>query len=107
MQFMTNNPSPNKHVCVCVCVCVQVYDQWLDYSDVFEVRNLTALALVVKADGVDFIVRGREDGGCSLYLNVPMNGKAVEIVALTQEHVGSAWLSVKCARRKFDLCDPS
>lgn len=103
MQFVANNPSPNKHV----CVFVQVYDQWLDYSDVFAVRNLTALALVVEADGVDFIVRGREDGGCSLYVNVPMNGKAVEIVALTQEHVGSAWLSVKCSRRKFDLCDPS
>ena len=84
---------------------VQVYDQWLDYSDVFRVRNLTALALVVAADDVDSIVRGREGGGCSLYLNVPGNGKAIEVVALTRAHVGSAWLSAKCALRKFDLCD--
>ena len=86
---------------------VQVYDQWLDYNDAFQVRNLTAVALVLAVDNVDFLVRGQRGGGCSLYLNVPMNGKGVEVVALERDHVGSSWLSAKCALRKFDLCDRS
>ena len=80
------------------------YDQYLDYHDIFEVGNLTALWQLVVADGVPHLVRGRAARACSLYLNVPKNGIAVELRAADGDAVGSDELRKLCAARPFDLC---
>ena len=66
--------------------------------------NLTALWQLVVADGVPHLVRGRAARACSLYLNVPKNGIAVELRAADGDAVGSDELRKLCAARPFDLC---
>lgn len=78
------------------------YDQWLDVREVLEVGNLTAMAELFRRDAVPFGVWARPaEGTCSLYLNVPLNGIAVEI---TSRVFDGAWLARRCAASPFDLC---
>ena len=78
------------------------YDQWLDFREVMAVANLTEMADILRADGVPFGVWSRpSEGTCSLYVNLPRNGLAVELVS----HVfDGAWLARRCAASLFDLC---
>lgn len=66
------------------------------------VGNLTVLAEVLRADRVPFGVWARPaEATCSLYVNLPRNGIAVELVS----HVfDGAWLAKRCAASTFDLC---
>jgi len=78
------------------------YDQWLDYREVMVVGNLTEMAEVLRKDGVPFGVWARpEEGTCSLYVDVPQNGIAVELVSSVFD---GAWLARRCATSAFDLC---
>ena len=72
------------------------------------------------ADGVPHLVRGRparatprlkelpqqqqQTATCSLYLNLPRNGVAVELVSA---EFGGATLQPLCEARPFDLCAES
>lgn len=77
------------------------YDQWLDFREIMWVHNLTALADVLRADKVAFSVWARPpEGTCSLYVNLPGNGIAVELVSRIFD---GQWLSRRCAA-VFDLC---
>ena len=78
------------------------YDQYLDYREWMEVGNLTEISELLRADGVPFGVWARpEEGTCSLLVNVPGNGIAVE---LESRVFGGVWLSKRCATSFFDLC---
>ena len=44
-----------------------------------------------------------QEGTCSIYLNVPHNGIAVELFS-EQFGGSSSWLGAACAARPFDLC---
>ena len=80
------------------------YDQWLDHREVLSVGNLTELARVLRGDGVPFAVRSRPDEGtCSLLVDLPRNGLAVEVVSRVFD---GAWLARRCAANEFDLCAP-
>ena len=81
-----------------------VYDAWLDFREIMHVGNLTELSEVLRADRVPFGVWSRpQEGTCSIYLNVPRNGIAIE---LWSEEFGPAasWLGAACAAHPFDLC---
>ena len=72
-----------------------------DYRDVFAVPDLTPLATVLRDDAVPFGVWARPwEGSCSLLVDVPRNGVAVEI----RSETWGGWLSDACAARSFDLC---
>ena len=78
------------------------YDQWLDHREVLAVGNLTELAEVLRADGVPFGVWARpSEGTCSVYVDLPRNGIAVELVSRVFD---GAWLARRCAASEFDLC---
>ena len=78
------------------------YDQWLDYREVLAVGNLTTMAALLRADRVPFGVWSRpEEGTCSLYVDLPGNGLAVELVSSVFDGV---WLARRCAMNVFDLC---
>ena len=65
-------------------------------------RHLKALAEVLRADGVPFGVWARPDEGtCSVYVDLPNNGIAVELVSRVFD---GAWLARRCADSVFDLC---
>ena len=75
----------------------------LDYGEIFDAPDLAALARVLRADGVPFGVWSRPwDGTCSLFVDVPRNGIAVEL--RSENFDGDAWLSDACATSEFDLC---
>eukprot|EP00947_MAST-08B_sp_MAST-8B-sp1_P001793 g1793.t1 len=77
-----------------------VYDQWLDYRDVFDVSDLDPIAAVLRADQVPFVVRARpEESTCSLLLDVPRNGLAVELRSSRFRA-----MEAECAAQPFDLC---
>ena len=81
-----------------------VHDQYLDYHDIFDVANLTAVAELLDADGVAHLVRGRPaDGTCSLYVDLPRNGVGVEM----RSSVYGGELRKRCEARPFDLCAAS
>jgi len=78
------------------------YDQWLDYREVMAVGNLTSIAEILRADGVPFGVWGRPaEATCSVYVNLPKNGIAVELVS---REFGGEWLRTRCAEHPWDLC---
>mmetsp|Transcript_20621 Transcript_20621/g.47554 ORF Transcript_20621/g.47554 Transcript_20621/m.47554 type:complete len:143 (-) Transcript_20621:298-726(-) len=78
------------------------YDQWLDFREVLAVGNLTEMAELLRLDGVPFGVWARPaEGTCSLYVDVPRNGIAVELVSHVYD---GAWLARRCAASEFDLC---
>ena len=82
-----------------------VYDQWLDFREVLLVGNLTAMAEVLRNDAVPFGVWSRRaEGTCSLFVDLPKNGIAIE---LTSRVFDGAWLASKCAASPFDLCASS
>ena len=79
------------------------YDQWLDYRAVLSAGNLTEIAELLRSDRVPFGVWSRPDEGtCSLFVNLPRNGLAVEVVSEVFDD--GEWLSRQCAERIFDLC---
>jgi hypothetical protein len=79
------------------------YDQWLDYRDIFETSDLATLSRVLLEDRFSFGVWSRPDEGtCSIYLNMPGNGLAVEV--RSREFASSPWLLDACRRHVFDLC---
>ena len=88
-------------------LAADVYDQWLDYRDVFDVPDLASVATALAQDGVPFLLRSSApDGGsakstttCSLLVDIPRNGKAVEVRSET-----FTGLEAACAKRAFDLC---
>ena len=78
------------------------YDQWLDNREVLAVGNLTVIAELLRADRVPFGVWARPaEGTCSLFVNLPSNGLAVELVS--REFHG-AWIRRRCSASPFDLC---
>ena len=78
------------------------YDQWLDFREVMHVGNLTAFAELLRADRVPFGVWSRpREGTCSVYVDLPRNGIAVEISSSVYD---GAWLARQCAASEFDLC---
>ena len=78
------------------------YDAWLDYREILRVGNLTEMAEVLRADGVPFGVWARpSEQTCSLYVNLPNNGLAVELVS---SEFSGKWLHNQCASSHFDLC---
>ena len=78
------------------------YDQWLGTREVMHIGNLTQLADVLRADGVPFGVWARPaEGTCSIYVDLPRNGIAVEIVS---EVFDGVWLKRRCAMSVYDLC---
>eukprot|EP00929_Paragymnodinium_shiwhaense_P063389 TRINITY_DN31666_c2_g1_i1.p1 TRINITY_DN31666_c2_g1~~TRINITY_DN31666_c2_g1_i1.p1 ORF type:complete len:671 (-),score=73.42 TRINITY_DN31666_c2_g1_i1:120-2045(-) len=80
------------------------YDQWLDYRDVFQVSDLSAIAEVLDADGVDYGIWGRPtDMGrmCLIILNIPKNGIAIE---LRSSEYAAPWLKKRCETSTWDLC---
>ena len=78
------------------------YDQWLDNGDIFSVSNLSVIAEVLREDGVPFGVWSRpKEKTCSLYLNLPGNGLAVELRSF---EFGVPWLNKRCQASMFDLC---
>ena len=90
-----------RYVEVAQALDAGVYDQYLDYRDVFAVPDLTPLATVLRDDAVPFGVWARPwEGSCSLLVDVPRNGVAVEI----RSETWGGWLSDACAARSFDLC---
>ena len=72
-----------------------VVEQWLDFREVMHVGNLTVVSELLRADKVPFGVWSRpEEGTCSLYLDLPNNGLAVELVSQVFD---GAWLRRRCA----------
>jgi len=79
-----------------------VYDMWLDNREVLQVGNLTEMAEVLQADGVPFGVWSQPaEGTCSIYLDLPGNGLAVELVS---REFGGEPLRSRCVSSRFDLC---
>ena len=80
-----------------------VHDQYLDYHDIFHVGALGPIRALLVADGVPHLVRGRPaEGTCSLYLDLPRNGIAVELRSANYEP-----LHALCEAQPFDLCAAS
>ena len=78
------------------------YDQYLDFREVLAVGNLTEIAQILRADRVPFAVWSRPaEGTCSIYVNVPRNGIAVELVSRVFD---GGWLAKRCAANLHDLC---
>eukprot|EP00931_Biecheleriopsis_adriatica_P116167 TRINITY_DN91847_c0_g1_i1.p1 TRINITY_DN91847_c0_g1~~TRINITY_DN91847_c0_g1_i1.p1 ORF type:complete len:671 (-),score=57.20 TRINITY_DN91847_c0_g1_i1:19-1974(-) len=78
------------------------YDQWLDYRDIFNVSNLSAIAQILQEDDVPFGVWSRpHEGTCSLYVDLPGNGIAVE---LRSSEFSLPWLNQRCRESMYDLC---
>lgn len=78
------------------------YDQWLDQRDIFTVSDLSVIAAIFREDGVPFGVWSRPlEKTCSLYVNLPGNGIAVELRSFEFE---APWLKKMCQDHVFDLC---
>ena len=72
------------------------------FVQVMSVGNLTEMAEILRRDGVPFGVWSRpEEQTCSLFVNVPRNGIAVELVST---HFAGSWLAKRCKASAFDLC---
>jgi hypothetical protein len=95
-----------------------IYDQWLDYREIFVVDDLDPFAKMFRADGVPFGVWARRSGSsssssrsdtpeaaagsCSIFVAEPINGVVVELMQQTGPF--GAITSPLCQQHMRDLC---